>query len=244
MSDQNWRTETNAGDYFGHQQKQLKIADRRPVIRNATDLVGPGITSNAVRITNFNDVLATFDGYFSADIGATNAPNATDAFVGYVSSDAELGGTQQFSDLTSQVVWTRTFTRSPLDASTIRWSTWKASTDLTARVTFLEGANTALAARVTALEQKVLHTGVLFFFMTNVPPGGTALGDVTFSPTLPATPVCWAIKNGFVTGSSQTIVSSVDNVGVTGCRLTLLNVGSTNATFTDLPIRWFAQVPG
>jgi hypothetical protein len=121
---ENWRTEVDAGDYFLHQKKKVDFSDRRPVIRRASDLVGPGIAPNAVRITDFNDVLATFNGFFSAATGATNAPTAGQAYVGWVSSDAELGGVQVFSGLTNSNTYRRTFRRNPADPNTLYWGTW------------------------------------------------------------------------------------------------------------------------
>lgn len=125
MTDQqNWRTEVNAPDYFGHQKKQAAIENRRPVIRKASDLVGPGINANAVRITDFNDTLATYDGFFAADLGALNPPNNVEAFIGTVSSDAGLGGIQSFTGLTSGTYYQRVFVRNPSDAATIYWGEW------------------------------------------------------------------------------------------------------------------------
>jgi hypothetical protein len=120
----NWRTEVNAGDYLGHQKKKLDIADRRPVIRKASDLVGPGIAASAVRITNYNDLLATYNGFFSSDVGALHAPNDSDAFVGTTSSDSVLGGVQTYTSLATATTYTRIFTRSPLDPSSIFWGAW------------------------------------------------------------------------------------------------------------------------
>lgn len=128
MNQQNWRTEITGQDYFGHQKKQAAVENRRPVIRKASDLVGPGIASSAVRITDFNNILATFNGYFSADAEATNAPNTTDQFIGFVSSDAELGGVQQFTSLTDGKVWVRVFNRNPADSSALYFGTWKSLT--------------------------------------------------------------------------------------------------------------------
>lgn len=125
MSDRNWRNEVNAQDYFGHQKKQLQFADRRPVIRKASDLVGPGVGASATRITDFSDTLATFDGYFSAAPGTSNAPNSTDAFVGFVSSDSEFGGTQIFTAPATGTTYQRSFTRAVLDPSTLYWSDWQ-----------------------------------------------------------------------------------------------------------------------
>jgi hypothetical protein len=122
--EKNWREDVDAETYFGHQQKQVTLADRRPVIRTASDLVGPGIDSNTVRITDFNDLLATFNGYFSSEPGANAAPNATDSFVGVVISDAEMGGRQEFTGLTSGIEYSRTFKRSPVDPEALAWTPW------------------------------------------------------------------------------------------------------------------------
>jgi len=74
MSQQGWRIETDAQDYFGHQKKQLTLADRRPVIRKASDLVGPGLDYNATRLDDFNDLLGRYNGYYAATAGVRNAP--------------------------------------------------------------------------------------------------------------------------------------------------------------------------
>jgi hypothetical protein len=124
VTNKDWRIETDGLDYFRGQKKTLEVADRRPVIRKASDLVGPGIDSNTIRITDFNDVLATFNGYYSSDPGAEAAPNTTEAFVGHVVSDAEFGGRQVFTGMTSGVVYSRTFHRSPTDPETMGWTEW------------------------------------------------------------------------------------------------------------------------
>ncbi len=124
MSNENWRTDVDSGDYFLHQQKKLAIENRRPVVRRAFDLVGPGIGAQAVRLDDYNNLLATFNGYYSSAPGATNAPNSTEAFVGQVVSDASLGGRQVFTGLTSGIEYRRTFTRSPTSRETIGWGAW------------------------------------------------------------------------------------------------------------------------
>lgn len=121
---QSWRTEVDAADYFGNQKKKLEVADRRPVIRRPSDLVGPNIGSAATRITDFNDILATYNGFCSAAPGAVGAPNATDAFIGYVIMDDELGGEQVFRSLVDGVEYARTALRNPSDPTSITWSSW------------------------------------------------------------------------------------------------------------------------
>jgi hypothetical protein len=119
------RPENDAFDYFNNQNKKLALADRRPVIRRASDLVGPGIADSAVRITDFNNMLATFNGYYSAAAGATNAPNDTGEFVGTVVMDAEFGGRQVFTDMDEGSEYTRVFQRAPADPETITWGAWR-----------------------------------------------------------------------------------------------------------------------
>lgn len=132
---QNWRLTgeagTDAGDYFGHQKKQVALEQRRPVVKSASDLgLGPGISASAVRITDYNDILATFNGYYSSAPGALAAPDAhkpldqRESFIGQTLSDAELGGRQVFTGLTSGVEYVRTFTRSPSDPLSLGWGAW------------------------------------------------------------------------------------------------------------------------
>lgn len=127
MSQQNWRTETDGYDYLLHQRKQLQVADRRPVIRRAADLVGPGIGATATKITDFNNLLATYNGFYSAEPGAANSPDENQAFVGITVMDSTLGGYQMFRSLASGLIYERTFLRNPTDAATIYWGDWATS---------------------------------------------------------------------------------------------------------------------
>ena len=124
------RPEIDAEDYFRNQKKKLSLADRRPVIWRASDLVGPGIGQNAVRITDFNDLLATFDGFFSAaralngpvlTIGGPDSGFDVNPYCGFVSSDATLGGVQVFTNLDTGARYQRAFRRSALDDTNILW---------------------------------------------------------------------------------------------------------------------------
>ena len=135
MAEQDWTIETNAEDYFRHQKKQLQVSDRRPVIRRASDLVGPGLAATAVRVNDFNDILATYNGFFSAVVPAPtiddpspaarmSAPYDDESFVGWVAGDAELGGVQHMTGLTSEDRYQRVFRRNPYDAETIYWGSW------------------------------------------------------------------------------------------------------------------------
>lgn len=124
---ENWRTEVTGLDYLTHQKKKLSVADRRPLIRKPSDIVGPGIGPSATRVTDWNDVLATFNGFFSSAAGATNAPEATLPYVGFVVSDSTLGGAQELFALTtdpSEKRYRRVFVRNPSDPNKLYWGPW------------------------------------------------------------------------------------------------------------------------
>lgn len=131
---QNWRQEIDMFDYLSHQKKATQVADRRPVIRKPSDLVGPGIAQQAIRVTDWNNVLATFNGYFSS-ISAVNGPQSVSAgldenpYSGFVVSDGEYGGKQVITDLNTLIDYTRIFRRAPTDPNTISWGMWFSSSD-------------------------------------------------------------------------------------------------------------------
>lgn len=126
--EQDWRFQTDAETMLGAQKKTLAVADRRPVIRKAADLVGPGINAQATRITDYNNLLATYNGYYSSVAGAFGAPSDTEDFVGITVMDSLLGGFQLFTGLGTGTgkgaTYRRRFHRNPADASSIFWDAW------------------------------------------------------------------------------------------------------------------------
>lgn len=128
-NEQNWSPQTTAGEYFQQNEKRLKFGERRASYSRAVDLVGPGINSYATRITDFDNELATFNGYFSAGAGeAINAPTDDWNLVGTVTSDAEFGGMQVFYPVGSGAPderYERMFRRAPMDSEVITFTSWR-----------------------------------------------------------------------------------------------------------------------
>lgn len=140
----NWRpTETDSAIFFGNQKKRQAIEARRPVLRKASDLVGPGIAGAAVRVTNWNDTLALFNGYFSSLPGAQAAPNSVENFTGFTVMDTDIGGIQTLTGMASGAEYKRIFTRNPSDPSSVAFGLWQANAPMKfpntdwARVSFL-----------------------------------------------------------------------------------------------------------
>jgi hypothetical protein len=154
-------------DILQHDRKQNQVADRRPVIRKPSDLVGPGIGASATRVTDWNNVLATFNGYFSS-VRALNGPRPETAgpdvnydvhtYVGFVTMDAEYGGKQVITDLTTYIDYTRVFYRAPTDPNTIVWGSWVSSSSAPPSA-FSEGntVTNVVTATPTALNAPVLN---------------------------------------------------------------------------------------
>lgn len=134
--DHDWRIPVDAPIFFGNQKKREEIDRRRPSIRQASDLVGPGIGAGAVRLDDYNNLLATFNGYYASEPGALNAPTPTEAFIGQVVSDATLGGIQTFTGLVSGTEYSRTFTRSPTDPESLGWGPWTGQRILPSATTY------------------------------------------------------------------------------------------------------------
>jgi len=128
-----WRIEVDAVDYLRNRQKELAFEQRRPAPRKAEDLgLGPGLGMSAVRLDDYNDILATFNGYYASVPGAAHAPTTTGRFVGFVTMDAEIGGVQVFTDIDSGTEYRRRFTRYPGDESVILWGAWSSKSSVPA----------------------------------------------------------------------------------------------------------------
>lgn len=129
MSENNWRIPTDAGDYFSNQKKTLQNESRRPVVRRASDLVGPAINKFTARVADYNSALVAVNGFVSSLPGALNAPPETlgsGTFVGTISTDAERGGTQDLTELGTGIKWSRQFSRNPTDPDLLIFTSWVA----------------------------------------------------------------------------------------------------------------------
>ena len=196
MSDQNWRTDVDAGDYFLHQKKQLQIADRRPVIRRASDIVGPGIGEAAYRLTDLNDPIALFNGYYSTAAGAGGAPTPDEPFIGYVVSDATLAGVQVFTGLISGTEYRRTFTRDAVSPDVILWGVWSGGDRVPATCEAPVGLYTPIPAAA----------GVVGAYAVNAPTTLNLWGPENYYERTPST--ITILEHGIYTGVVRLHVAS------------------------------------
>jgi hypothetical protein len=179
--DKDWRIGIDAEDYLLSQKKQNQMTDRRPVIRKSSDLagMGPAINAGATLLADFNDPLATYNGFFSAEVDALNAPNDDERFIGFVTQDNTFGGKQTFTGLTSAIQYTRIFLRDVLDASHAVFGDWVGTpTPLTALDVYPVGA---IYMSVISLNPEAIFGGTWVAWGTGRVPVGVDTGDGDFN---------------------------------------------------------------
>ena len=86
MGGQNsWRIpDDSMSDYMRQQEKRLLHEERRPLIRSAAALLGPGFAPFAVPLVDWNADETLFNGHFYSDAGAQNSPDILRAWIGTV----------------------------------------------------------------------------------------------------------------------------------------------------------------
>lgn len=94
---QNWLIPTNAEEFFSHQNRRIGQEERRPQVRRASDILGPGIAPFAVPVDDMDGDTAAFNGFWIVQPGAANTPDSTKWWVGQTIADQFNGGVQTLS---------------------------------------------------------------------------------------------------------------------------------------------------
>lgn len=127
-----WRTQITGEDWMRSQEKRLLHEERRPQVRAASDILGPGIAPYCIRLEDWNADETLFNGFWYSEPGAFNSPNNTRYWIG-TSLTIEGGwGIQRVSEYfgtTTDVLWprpvyTRKFWTASPDAPR-SWSLWR-----------------------------------------------------------------------------------------------------------------------
>jgi hypothetical protein len=114
MGGQNsWRQIQSGADWMREVEKRLLHEERRPGIRTASDILGPGIGPFSVEVNDWNSSETAFNGFFHSEPGAINAPDSVRFWMGTSQATAEGYGIQRVTDYRgdpiSGVVWVRRF---------------------------------------------------------------------------------------------------------------------------------------
>lgn len=122
----NWRIPTQAEDWFGNQEKRMMHEERRPRVHKASDLLGPGIAPNAVRINDWNGEETFFNGFYYSGPGSMHSPDDSQWWIGESLSELDGYGIQKVWNYRlggQPTLMVRTFT---LQADTRLFSPWQA----------------------------------------------------------------------------------------------------------------------
>lgn len=79
-----WRTNITGADWMRDVEKRILSEERRPLIRTASDLLGPGFAPYAVLTQDWNAVECTFNGIFYSQPGGLNSPDGSAYWIGDV----------------------------------------------------------------------------------------------------------------------------------------------------------------
>lgn len=92
----NWPHPDNDPElYMRHQEKRIMAEQRRPIVRKASDILGPGFGPLATELSDWNSDEAAFNGYFwSAASTTSNAPDTTSVWMGICVSNGLFGWQQ------------------------------------------------------------------------------------------------------------------------------------------------------
>jgi hypothetical protein len=105
-------------------EKRLHSEERRPIVRSAADLLGPGFGPKAIEIQDWNDEVPLFNGFYFSEPGALHSPNDTTYWIGYTVCTPDGWGYQYVANhrdgsglVTDPAIYIRTFYASPTAAA-------------------------------------------------------------------------------------------------------------------------------
>ena len=89
-----WPIAQDADGYFRAQEKRMMHQERRPAPVSASDLLGPGFSQRAIELIDWNDEVATYNGYFYTLPGALHTPDPEYRWAGVVVAMDDSTGMQ------------------------------------------------------------------------------------------------------------------------------------------------------
>ena len=91
----NWAVDIDANDWMRSLEKRVLHEERRPSIRSAQDLLGPGFAPYAVQTSDWNGDAAARQGFWWSAPGALNSPDGTKTWMGETIVNADGSGIQE-----------------------------------------------------------------------------------------------------------------------------------------------------
>lgn len=167
-------------------EKRLMHEERRPIVRRASDLLGPGFAPYAVQTLNWNSDETQFNGLFFSEVGAENSPDNSMFWIGSVTATRDGRGVQEVwtFDGAEPLHYTRSWVTGNNPIPT--WSAWTAVASGGASEAHVHPPDAYTHEQgVAAATWTVTHNMGFFPSVTVVDSAGTAVAgaDVTYIDT-------------------------------------------------------------
>jgi hypothetical protein len=104
-----WRQAIDGADWMREVEKRILHEERRPNVRTAADILGPGIGPYSVLLDDWNAAETVFNGLFHSLPGAANAPLADRYWMGTCQATSDGYGLQRVDEYqgSSTAIWPR-----------------------------------------------------------------------------------------------------------------------------------------
>jgi hypothetical protein len=94
----NWAIDIDANDYLRSMEKRMLHEERRPQVRSAADLLGPGFSPYSVETNDWNAEATARQGFWWSAPNALNSPDNTKTWMGWVTSNSDGSGIQDVQE--------------------------------------------------------------------------------------------------------------------------------------------------
>ena len=94
----NGTTMITMDDWMRLMEKRILHEERRPLVRSASDIMGPGLAPTAVQLLDWNDPASAFNGLYWSAPGAINSPEVNTAWMGLSQVSEDGSGYQWVTD--------------------------------------------------------------------------------------------------------------------------------------------------
>lgn len=173
-------------DWMRSTEKRLGHEERRPIVRRASDLLGPGFAPYAVHTVNWNSEETQFNGLFYSETGAENTPDNSMTWIGTVIATRDGRGVQEVwnFDGPEPLHYTRSWTTGNNPIPT--WTAWTAVASGGAAEGHLHPPDAYIHVQdVAATTWSITHNLGFFPSVTVVDSAGTKVygEEVTYTDT-------------------------------------------------------------
>lgn len=101
-----YRTQQSADDWMREMEKRMLHEERRPLIRNAADILGPGIAPYTNEIQDWSAPATMLNGFYFTRPGAINSPDGSQYWIGQTQATSDGAGYElvhQFDPVTGVI---------------------------------------------------------------------------------------------------------------------------------------------